>query len=188
MFCFRYSAEEIHFNLMALVSSRKTIHLKDIDRLNQRRTQILDNVCQLYLLPGCTCRFLKYLLLLLGDDSGKNSSKSLVSMFLLISKAINTQITTILNTWFWYMYLPILAFSSCYHLTLLSTRPFSSPEPRSFWPAPQITDYDRLQFVEYTHSSAATMHRCTAIFFVTIRISIFEQHIAILWFFINIQK
>ena len=42
---FRYSAEEIHFNLMAIVSSRKAIHLKDIDRLNQKRTQILDNVC-----------------------------------------------------------------------------------------------------------------------------------------------
>lgn len=40
----RYSAEEIHFNLMAIVSSRKTIHLKDIDRLNQRKTQILDQV------------------------------------------------------------------------------------------------------------------------------------------------
>ena len=30
---------------MAIVSSRKAIHLKDIDRLNQKRTQILDNVC-----------------------------------------------------------------------------------------------------------------------------------------------
>ena len=40
----RYSAEEIHFNLMAIVSSRKAIHLKDIDRLNQRKTQILDQV------------------------------------------------------------------------------------------------------------------------------------------------
>jgi len=40
----RYSAEEIHFNLMAIVSSRKSIHLKDIDRLNQRKTQILDQV------------------------------------------------------------------------------------------------------------------------------------------------
>lgn len=30
---------------MAVVSSRKAIHLKDIDRLNQKRTQILDNVC-----------------------------------------------------------------------------------------------------------------------------------------------
>lgn len=45
LFMFRYSAEEIHFNLMAIVSSRKAIHLKDIDRLNQKRTQILDNVC-----------------------------------------------------------------------------------------------------------------------------------------------
>ena len=45
LFIFRYSAEEIHFNLMAIVSSRKAIHLKDIDRLNQKRTQILDNVC-----------------------------------------------------------------------------------------------------------------------------------------------
>lgn len=29
---------------MAIVSSRKSIHLKDIDRLNQRKTQILDQV------------------------------------------------------------------------------------------------------------------------------------------------
>ena len=29
---------------MAIVSSRKAIHLKDIDRLNQRKTQILDQV------------------------------------------------------------------------------------------------------------------------------------------------
>ncbi|XP_073242551.1 ubiquitin carboxyl-terminal hydrolase isozyme L5-like [Porites lutea] len=43
----KYSAEEIHFNLMAIVSSRKAIHLKDIDRLNQKRTQILDNLEQL---------------------------------------------------------------------------------------------------------------------------------------------
>ena len=40
----RYSAEEIHFNLMAIVSSRKALHLKDIDRLNQRKQHILDQV------------------------------------------------------------------------------------------------------------------------------------------------
>ena len=43
--------EEIHFNLMAIVSSRKSIHLKGIDRLNQRKTQIVDKVCKGYLLP-----------------------------------------------------------------------------------------------------------------------------------------
>lgn len=43
----KYSAEEIHFNLMAIVSSRKAIHLKDIDRLNQRKTQILDQLEEL---------------------------------------------------------------------------------------------------------------------------------------------
>jgi len=51
VFCFRYSAEEIHFNLMAIISSRKEIHLKDIDRLNQRKTQILDKVGEVHLLP-----------------------------------------------------------------------------------------------------------------------------------------
>ncbi|RMX56033.1 hypothetical protein pdam_00017462, partial [Pocillopora damicornis] len=40
----KYSAEEIHFNLMAIVSSRKALHLKDIDRLNQRKQHILDQV------------------------------------------------------------------------------------------------------------------------------------------------
>ena len=30
---------------MAIVSSRKAIHLKDIDRLNQRKTQVLEKVC-----------------------------------------------------------------------------------------------------------------------------------------------
>ncbi|KAJ7372324.1 ubiquitin carboxyl-terminal hydrolase [Desmophyllum pertusum] len=43
----KYSAEEIHFNLMAIVSSRKAIHLKDIDRLNQRKTQIVDQLEEL---------------------------------------------------------------------------------------------------------------------------------------------
>lgn len=43
----KYSAEEIHFNLMAIVSSRKTIHLKDMDHLNQKKTQILDRLEEL---------------------------------------------------------------------------------------------------------------------------------------------
>jgi len=36
---------------MAIISSRKEIHLKDIDRLNQRKTQILDKVSEVHLLP-----------------------------------------------------------------------------------------------------------------------------------------
>ncbi|XP_058945439.2 ubiquitin carboxyl-terminal hydrolase isozyme L5 [Pocillopora verrucosa] len=43
----KYSAEEIHFNLMAIVSSRKALHLKDIDRLNQRKQNILDQLEEL---------------------------------------------------------------------------------------------------------------------------------------------
>lgn len=52
VFILRYSAEEIHFNLMAIVSSRKAIHLKDLDRLNQRKTHILNKVCEVYLFPN----------------------------------------------------------------------------------------------------------------------------------------
>lgn len=37
---------------MAIVSSRKAIHLKDLDRLNQRKTHILNKVCEVYLFPN----------------------------------------------------------------------------------------------------------------------------------------
>lgn len=42
--CSRYSAEEIHFNLMAVVSDRKHLYLREIERLNSRKQQYLEMV------------------------------------------------------------------------------------------------------------------------------------------------
>lgn len=43
----KYSAEEIHFNLMAIVSDRKKLFLREIDNLNIRKTQVLEKLEQL---------------------------------------------------------------------------------------------------------------------------------------------
>lgn len=41
---FRYSTEEIHFNLMAVVSDRKQVFLKEIELLNHQKRQLLEQV------------------------------------------------------------------------------------------------------------------------------------------------
>jgi len=40
----KYSAEEIHFNLMAVVSDRKHLYLREIERLNNRKQELLDKL------------------------------------------------------------------------------------------------------------------------------------------------
>jgi hypothetical protein len=41
---FRYSSEEIHFNLMAVVSDRKQVFLREIEALNHQKRQLLEQV------------------------------------------------------------------------------------------------------------------------------------------------
>ena len=41
---FRYSSEEIHFNLMAIVSDRKQSYLREIEALNHQKRQLLEQV------------------------------------------------------------------------------------------------------------------------------------------------
>eukprot|EP00794_Sanderia_malayensis_P015688 gene15688-17270_t len=40
----KYSAEEIHFNLMAVVSDRKHLYLREIDRMNQHKQELLNKM------------------------------------------------------------------------------------------------------------------------------------------------
>eukprot|EP00112_Aurelia_sp_Birch-Aquarium-sp1_P006748 Seg1738.16 transcript_id=Seg1738.16/GoldUCD/mRNA.D3Y31 product="Ubiquitin carboxyl-terminal hydrolase isozyme L5" protein_id=Seg1738.16/GoldUCD/D3Y31 len=40
----KYSAEEIHFNLMAVVSDRKHLYLREVERLNHRKQELLEKL------------------------------------------------------------------------------------------------------------------------------------------------
>jgi hypothetical protein len=45
---FRYSSEEIHFNLMAVVSDRKQAFLREIEALNNQKRQLVEQVITCY--------------------------------------------------------------------------------------------------------------------------------------------
>ena len=91
---FRYSSEEIHFNLMAVVSDRKQTFLREIEALNHQKRQLLEQVTAL-----CTNFYIA--ITEVGSVNLFHNAWSLAKYHLTTFSKITNRITVLYFVTFW---------------------------------------------------------------------------------------